>query len=217
MDKAQDPQVPRNRCVALPYSGPRARFVSSTDLHLFGKPCLSRSIPATEFPFLQTSNGVVPGLNTLPDRNVCNRDSFVRPSSSVQAQASKTREVVAQQRVLVQLEERSKASAAPIAAAKARRDKVQGFLKVLLCAGLCVCACALSRLRARAVRGECILPRDLLRCFLCCILAFSGCVYCLPLHPAAVVLSSVYVLPPHLGIDINIAANVDKFLCNFRS
>lgn len=57
--------------------------------------------------------------------NLCNK--LVR---FLQAQASKTREVVAQQRVVIQLEEQLKATAAPIAAAKAKRDKVQGFLKV---------------------------------------------------------------------------------------
>lgn len=47
-----------------------------------------------------------------------------------QAQASKTRDVVAQQRVVILLEERLKAAAAPIATAKVKRDKVQGFLRV---------------------------------------------------------------------------------------
>lgn len=61
----------------------------------------------------------------------------------VQAQASKTREVVAQQRVLVQVEERSRASAASIEAARAKRDKVQGFLRVRL---FSVRICALSYL-----------------------------------------------------------------------
>lgn len=60
----------------------------------------------------------------------------------MQARASKTREVVAQQRVLVELEERLKASAASIAAAKAKRDKVQVFLKVRLC--LVRAACSFS-------------------------------------------------------------------------
>ena len=40
---------------------------------------------------------------------------------------------MAQQGVVIQLEERSKAAAAPIAAAKAKRDKVQGFLKARSC------------------------------------------------------------------------------------
>lgn len=47
-----------------------------------------------------------------------------------QAQASKTRDVVAQQRVVILLEERLKAASAPIATAKVKRDKVQGFLRV---------------------------------------------------------------------------------------
>lgn len=47
-----------------------------------------------------------------------------------QAQASKTREVVAQQRVVVLLQEGVKAAAVPIATTKAKRNKVQGFLKV---------------------------------------------------------------------------------------
>lgn len=47
-----------------------------------------------------------------------------------QAQASKTRDVVAQQKVVVLLEERLKVANAPIAATKDKRDKVQSFLKV---------------------------------------------------------------------------------------
>ncbi|CAM9452472.1 unnamed protein product [Scytosiphon promiscuus] len=47
------------------------------------------------------------------------------------AQASKTREVVAQQRVLVLLEERLKLANAPIGTAKAKRDKVQSFLRMM--------------------------------------------------------------------------------------
>lgn len=50
-----------------------------------------------------------------------------------QAQASKTRDVIAQQRVVILLAERLKVATAPIAAAKAKRDKVQGFLRVRLC------------------------------------------------------------------------------------
>ncbi|CAM9551855.1 unnamed protein product, partial [Ectocarpus sp. 12 AP-2014] len=47
------------------------------------------------------------------------------------AQASKTREVVAQQRVVVLLQEGVKAAAVPIATTKAKRNKVQGFLKMM--------------------------------------------------------------------------------------
>lgn len=52
--------------------------------------------------------------------------------AGVQAQASKTRQVVAQQKVLILLKERVKAMSEPVTSTKAKRDKVQGFLKVIL-------------------------------------------------------------------------------------
>lgn len=71
----------------------------------------------------------------------------------LQAQASKTREVVAQQRVLVQLEEQSRASAASIEAAKAKRDKVRGFLRVRSCSVGAMCSLFSSCLRGSYIRS----------------------------------------------------------------
>lgn len=74
-----------------------------------------------------------------------------------QAQASKTREVVAQQRVLVLLEERVKLANAPIATAKAKRDKVQTFLRVRIWFRACALSLggALSTTLARKPRHVC--------------------------------------------------------------
>lgn len=73
---------------------------------------------------------------------------FLEPrlrSHDAKAQASKTREVAAQQKLLVLLKERVKVATISLETTKAKRQKVQGFLKVYIPSFMLGCCSVVSQ------------------------------------------------------------------------